>query len=379
MLTGYKDLLIVTPDATMKPLHCLAWAGATLALVGLIGCQGGGSSSTGKPRVAFVSNNAEAFWTIAEAGAKKAAGEFDVELYFRKPATGDVADQKQIIDTVLNQGIKALAVSVIDPKNQRGYLDEIAGKVSLITQDNDAPQTKRLAYIGTDNYAAGRAAGKLVKEALGEEGGHVVIFVGDTAPLNARQRRQGVIDEVAGRDGPKDINDFTPSPEGETAGKFKFYKETITDQPEGQEKCRRRAKEVLAELLKTKEPICLVGLWAYNPPAMLGALKDEIKDDKERQQRVKIVAFDENSDTLSGIRDGDIYATVVQDPYGFGYESVKLMSQLARGDKSKLPKDGIHYVPHRIIAREAGKKNGMDRLAVGPFREDLEKKLGGGK
>jgi ribose transport system substrate-binding protein len=353
----------------MKPLRALGLFAALLPGL-LVGCRG-----SGKPKVAFVSNNPEAFWTIAEAGAKKAAQEENVELLFRKPATGDVADQKQIIDTVINQGIKALAVSVIDPKNQRGYLDEIAAKVSLITQDNDAPGTKRLAYIGTNNYEAGRAAGKLVKEAFGEQGGTVVIFVGDTAPLNARQRRQGVIDELAGRTAPNDLNDFQPSPDGEDFGKYKLYKETCTDQPEGQEKCRRNARTALDALLKGDGQVCMVGLWAYNPPAILGVAKDVLPDAAERHRRVKIVAFDENFDTLKGIEDGDIYATVVQDPYNFGYDSVKMMAALARGDRSVLPPDGLRFVPHRIVMRQAAELHGLKRLAVGPFREDLEKKL----
>jgi ribose transport system substrate-binding protein len=355
----------------MKPLRILCWLAVGLLLAGSLGCKRGPS----KPKVAFVSNNPESFWNIAEAGAQKAAGEADVDLLFRKPSTGDVADQKQVIDTLLSQGIKAIAVSVIDPKNQRGYLNEIAAKVPLITQDNDAPNTERLAYIGTNNYEAGRAAGKLVKEALGKEGGTVAIFVGDTAPLNAKQRRQGVIDELADRKPPSDLNDFESSPDGETFGIFKLYKETLTDQPEGQEKCRRHAGTVLTELRKSAKPVCMVGLWAYNPPAILGAVKDEYKEPEERHRRVKIVAFDENFDTLNGIRDGDIYATVVQDPYNFGYESVKLMAQLARDDRSGLPKGGVRYVPHRIIAREAGQKNGLKRLPVKEFREDLEKKL----
>jgi ribose transport system substrate-binding protein len=356
----------------MRSLRVLGCLGLALLLGLSLGCRRG----SGKTKVAFVTNNAEAFWTIAEAGARKAAREEDVELLYRKPDTGDVAVQKQLIDTVINQRVKAIAISVIDPKNQRGYLDEIAEKVPLLTQDNDAPNTKRLAYIGTNNYEAGRAAGKLVKEALGKKGGHVVIFVGDTAPLNARQRRQGVIDEVAGRKAPDDLNAIPADKDnGATFDNFKFYKETLTDQPEGQEKCRRQAKAALDALVKTGEPICMVGLWAYNPPAILGAVKDRFKDADERHRRVKIVAFDENFDTLTGITNDDVYATVVQDPYAFGYESVKLMAKLARGDRSTVPANGLKYVPYRIIAKEAGERNGLKRLPVGPFRKDLEEKL----
>src|SRR5687767_11502118 len=137
----------------MKPLRVLLWLTAACSPLLLLGCGG----RSGKPKVAFVSNNPESFWTIAEAGATKAADEFGVELLFRKPTSGDASVQKEVIDTVLQQGVKAIAVSVIDPKNQADYLDEIAGKVQLLTVDNDAPKTRRLAYIGTDNYEAGRA------------------------------------------------------------------------------------------------------------------------------------------------------------------------------------------------------------------------------
>src|SRR5581483_10196218 len=109
---------------------------AALGLPALLstGCQQ--SSGSGRPKVAFVSNNPASFWTIAEAGTRKAATDFDVEVLFRKPAQGDAAVQKEIIDTLVNQGIKAIAISVIDPKNQSSYLKQIGSKVALLTQDN---------------------------------------------------------------------------------------------------------------------------------------------------------------------------------------------------------------------------------------------------
>jgi len=350
----------------MTALHRLCLA---LGLFALIGC-GSGSS---KPRVAFVSNNPEAFWTIAQAGAKAAEKETDVKLYFRMPTSGDAAVQKEVIDTVINQGVKAVSVSVIDPKNQRDYLDQIAGKVKLLTVDNDAPNTRRIAYLGTDNYNAGRAVGKLVKEAM-PDGGIVAIFVGQLEALNARQRRQGVIDELAGREPPQDITDFQPSPDGETFGKYKLFKRTLLDQPEGARKALENAVDVLSQV-PADENLCMVGLWAYNPPQCLAALKDKVKD-KARLNRIKIVGFDEDFATLDGIQSGEIYATVVQDPYNFGYESVKIMAALAKGEEVNLPKDGIRFIPHRIIMKEAGERDGLKRLAVREFRAELEKLLG---
>jgi ribose transport system substrate-binding protein len=334
----------------MNPLRLLGILALVVALPSLPACQQGST----KTRVAFVSNNPESFWTIAEAGTKKAAEEENVEVLFRKPAQGDAALQKEIIDTVLGQGVKAIAVSVIAPKDQRAYLDEIAAKVPLITQDNDAPDSKRLCYIGTDNYEAGKAAGRLVKEAL-PEGGTVVIFVGDLVPLNAQQRRQGVLDELAG----------TRDAKADKLGKYRVYR-TYTDQPEGPQKAKENAVDALTAL-QNEDKVCLVGLWAYNPPAILSAVKD-----KGKVGKVKIVGFDEDPATLQGIADGAVYGTIVQQPFLFGYESVKLMAALARGNRSQLPAGGVRHVPHMVITKDGGK----GRRPVAEFRDELEKLLG---
>jgi ribose transport system substrate-binding protein len=148
-------------------------------------------------KVGFVTNNAQEFWTIAEAGTRKAAKEFNVEVIFRRPKEAGAKDQMDIIKDLLEDKVQAIAISVIDPENQADFLNEVADKVPLITQDNDAPNTRRRCYIGTDNYEAGKAAGKLVKEAM-PDGGAIGIFVGQPDPLNAKQRRQGVLDELAG-------------------------------------------------------------------------------------------------------------------------------------------------------------------------------------
>jgi ribose transport system substrate-binding protein len=157
-----------------------------------------------RPVVALVSNNSEQFWNICEAGARAAERELQadpklaVDLVFRRPSNATAAEQQQIIDDLLSKGAKAIAISVIDPKNQVEYLDGIAARVPLITQDNDAPATKRRCYIGTDNLKAGREVGKLIKEAM-PQGGAVAVFVGQLEPLNAQQRRQGVLDELDGK------------------------------------------------------------------------------------------------------------------------------------------------------------------------------------
>src|SRR5713226_6027437 len=103
----------------MKSLHVVGIIAAAVSLPFLFGCTQGSQQNAGGPiKVAFVSNNSAPFWTIAQRGTEKAAKEFDVEVIFRQPHQGDAAVQQEIIDSLLNQDIKGLAVSVIDPKNQ---------------------------------------------------------------------------------------------------------------------------------------------------------------------------------------------------------------------------------------------------------------------
>src|SRR5216110_693173 len=109
-----------------------------------------------------------------------------------------IIDQKRMVEGLLARGVDGIAISPIDAKNQVDLLNQAAARCPVITHDSDAPNSRRLCFVGMDNYKAGRAAGKLVKEAL-PRGGKVMLFVGRLEQLNAQQRRQGVIDELLDR------------------------------------------------------------------------------------------------------------------------------------------------------------------------------------
>lgn len=118
---------------------------------------------------------------------------------------------------------------------------------------------------------------------------------------------------------------------------------TFTDDAQ-QDKCKANAEAVLA---RHPDVNCLVGLWAYNPPALLQAVKEAGK-----LGTVHIVGFDENEETLQGIKDGHIVGTVVQDPFRFGYESMRILAATIRNQDAMLPENRILYIPHRVITRE---------------------------
>jgi ribose transport system substrate-binding protein len=329
---------------------------ASLLLVAFIsGCGDGGAKPSGgatgakvdskkKPNVAYVTNGIASFWVIADAGCKAAAKDLDCNVDVQMPAEG-VGDQKRIIQNLLTRGIDGIAISPIDPANQTDILNEAAAATTVITHDSDAPNSKRVCYIGMDNYTAGRMCGKLVKEAL-PDGGKLMIFVGRIEQLNAKQRRQGLIDELLDRS-----NDSTrfDAPGQELKNDKYTILDTRTDQFDFG-KAKAQAEDAIA---KYPDLSCMVGLFAYNPPKCLAAVKEANKLGK-----IKIVAFDEDDETLQGIVDGNVFGTIVQNPYEYGYQSVKVLAALARGDKSVLPKEGSFIdIPARQI-----KKDNVDKF-----------------
>ena len=91
----------------------------------------------------------------------------------------------------------------------------------------------------------------------------------------------------------------------------------------------------------------MVGLFAYNTPACLTAVQEAGKIG-----RIKLVSFDEADDTLRGIIDGSVHGTVSQQPFEYGYQSVRILAGLARGDETVLPEDGFLEIETVIVRRE---------------------------
>src|SRR5215813_5882406 len=157
-----------------------------------------GASAADKKELVFVVNGASDSWKIAEAGVKKAQTELpNYKLELKYPEQAAAAIQQRLMDDLVAAGVSAIMVSAIDPKTSTEALDRIGSQVPLFTTDSDAPQSKRLAYIGSSNVELGKDAGKLVLKAL-PEGGKCVGFVGLPGADNARERIEGVKETIKG-------------------------------------------------------------------------------------------------------------------------------------------------------------------------------------
>ena len=284
-------------------------------------CKKSSSAENEKPTFAFVINVPGRFWDLAHSGCQKAAEEVGGIVDFQVPGQSSAAQQKQIVETLIAKGCNGLAISPLNPESMGRLIDQAANYMSVICQDSDAPESKRICYIGTDNVGAGRIAGEQMLQAL-PEGGEVAVFVGKLDVANAKERNQGVTEALA-------------------ESNCKIV-EVFTDQAD-----RTRAQtNVRSALAKYPNLKGIIGLWGYNGPAAVKVLKDYPDHD------IKVVAFDEDIETLEGVRRGELVCSVAQNPYEFGYKSIKMLARLHRGEKVEIPEDEMIYVPVRVITRE---------------------------
>jgi ribose transport system substrate-binding protein len=303
--------------------------------------SGTARKASDKVKIAYVSNGVDPFWNVAAAGTKAAAKEFNAEVEVLMPPKG-IVDQKRMIETALVRGVDGIAISPIDARNQVDLINTAAQQTKVITHDSDAPDSKRLCFVGMNNYRAGREAGKLVREAL-PQGGKIMIFVGRLEQLNAQQRRQGVIDELLEKP-EQSLDSMKYDAPGEELKGAKYS--IISTRTDNFDYAKAKAN---AEDAITAYPDlgCMVGLFAYNAPNCLEAVKQANKVGS-----IKIVSFDEQKETLQGITDGAVYGTVSQQPYQYGYHSVRILAGLARGDESVLPANKFLEIPIKIVKKD---------------------------
>jgi ribose transport system substrate-binding protein len=279
-----------------------------------------GAMAQDKKTLAFVVNGASDFWKSAEAGVKKAQGELpNYTLVLKYPEQSAAAIQQRLMDDLVAAGVAGIMVSAVDPKHQTEGLDKVASQTLLFTTDSDAPQSKRIAYIGSSNIDAGKQAGSMMLKAL-PNGGKCIGFVGLLEADNARERIEGIKDAIAGS---------------------KVELIDVRGDDIDQTRAKRNVEDALA---KTPDIDCMVGIYSYNTPRIYEALKDAGK-----LGTVKVIGFDGDPITLGGVKEGTIVGTVVQQPYEWGYQGMKLMAKYLEGDKSGVPANGLIIIPTKVI------------------------------
>ena len=298
----------------------------------------------GEINIQIVTNGISPFWDPMGVGMKKAAEELGCSAEWRGPQNSTVAEQKQMVENALAKGADGIAISCIEAQASVPIIQMcVDKKVPVITFDADSPTAPRLCYIGTNNFNAGKAAGKAAGELL-PKGGKFVAFVGNVSAQNARERRDGFVE--AARAAGIELLD------------------TIDDNKDAA-RARTNVENIIS---KHGEDIQgLLGLFSYNGPAIVQAVSSA-----GLRSRYKIVAFDAEPVTLLELEKGNIDATVVQKPYDFGYLSTRLLYLINRKgwpkarEEMKIPQDGIYDTGVEVITPGTVReyKKGLEKLGI---------------
>jgi ribose transport system substrate-binding protein len=273
-------------------------------------------------RLAFVANTPDDFWSVVRLGCDVATRQLgDVDLIFCFPASPTAAAQQELLSSLVASGVEGIAVSPVDAEKQTDFLNGIADKTLLVCVDSDAEKSKRACFIGADNFVAGKQAAELLKAAL-PQGGKIVLFVSYPNAQNTKDRIQGIQAGLTGSN-IQILDTFADGAKSAVA--------------------QKNAQDAMTKYPDLTGMACLNG---YQGPAILTAVRGAGKTGQ-----VKIVCFDDASDTLEGIAAGDIYGTIIQSPNNFGYQTILRMGKYLRGDKTQLVEGSI-LLPTKTLTED---------------------------
>jgi len=280
-----------------------------ILLVFLISC---GTGHDADEKYYLISTNIKIpYWQAGGAGLFQAAMQLKVRSEFAGPDTYDPKAEQQAFEQAVQSKATGILVSVADPALMKDDIDRaIAAGIPVITVDSDAPSSKRLFFIGTDNYHAGQIGGqRLVKELNGK--GNVVVF---TIPeqANLKERLRGYRDALEATPGIKITR--VVDMKGDSRVAFDTATEIL-----GNDKKEHVDAFVCLEALSGKEVATVLS-------------QHEVKDKI-------IIAMDTDDKTLEWIQKGVIAATISQKPYTMSFVGLKVLDDLYHHKLSTLTND----------------------------------------
>ncbi|MGC2637029.1 MAG: substrate-binding domain-containing protein [Acidobacteriaceae bacterium] len=290
-----------------KSSRILAACAAAACVASLAGC---GRHSSSEHFYLVAANIKLPYWQSAAAGLDKIAGQYDVHADLRGPDTFDPQAQVEEFRSVVALKPAGIMVSVVDPKLMVPEINAaIDAGIPVITVDSDAPTSRRLFFIGTNNREAGRLGGRALNEKLHGKG-NVVFFTMPGQP-NLDERLGGYQDVLANS---PDIH----------------VKEIVDIRGQGTV-AFDKTQQLLAGTGNDRVDafVCL--------EASAGKEVGEVLRRANANDRV-LIAMDVDKDTLDLVKQGVIAATVAQKPFTMAYVGVQMLDILHHNPLPSLEK-----------------------------------------
>lgn len=241
------------------------------------------------------------FWRTIEQGAVEEAKNFNMDLEYTGPFRLNPAEQTKLLDKAIASKVDGILVQGLDLDEYKNLIEKAIGRgIPVITVDTDAPGTKRLTYVGTDNVGSGKKLGEVVINFIQHSVNspklpRIGIIIGSHDSPNQQERLQGFLSMI----------EAVPSIKVSAVGVSNIS--------------RIQATQAAEKMLREDPNInVMVGTSALDAAGILQAVKKLNMSD-----RVKIFGFDDLEETKQAISKGEIEATVIQKPEEMGREAIK--------------------------------------------------------
>jgi ribose transport system substrate-binding protein len=282
------------------------WLVAAAAAVALIGTACGGAPPEGprKLRFALIPKSLDIpVFGYANAGAQRAAQELgNVEVIYYGPDKADPLKQKEILESFITQKVDGIAISVLDGNFLTSTIDKaVDAGIPVVTWDSDAPNSKRVAFYGVDDYRSGQIMGEQAAKLLGGKG--TVAFLTSLGANNLMRRMDGAKDALAKFPGIKVIETF--------------------DIKEDSVRC--------AELIATgtnRYPDLGAWISVGGWPVFTANALDPVDPKK-----TKFISFDTNPPAPELLKSGKVQVLLGQKYFGWGSEPIKILFDLVKNGK----------------------------------------------
>jgi ribose transport system substrate-binding protein len=302
-----------------------AIAAAGLGLVSAATAAGGAPETKSYVFGVIAKSQSNPVFQAARTGAEDAARDLkekygvEVKINWRTPNNEDAQQQAQFLEQLVSQGVDGVSISCSDGKLLKSAIDAAVDKgVEVVTFDSDSPDSKRFAYYGIDDVAAGAKVMSELAKAMGEKG-VVAILAGNQNAPNLQARVRGVREEAK-----------------------KYPGITIKDTYYHAETAAEAAQKV--QSVQSSNPDitgwAMVGGWPlFTKNALDGVY-----------QHAKVVSVDHLPEQLVYVKNGQVQALIGQDCYGWGYQTVVYLFEKVH--LNKKPAKVVNNFELSVVTRD---------------------------
>jgi ribose transport system substrate-binding protein len=279
---------------------------SVMLVMGVVACGGGSGDTPTRLRFALIPKSLDIpVFDYARIGGERAAAALDVDVIYRGPDRADELRQKEILESFITQRVDGIAISVLNASFLTPTINRaVEAGIPVVTWDSDAPDSKRAAFYGVDDYQSGLIMGEETAKLLGGKG--TVAFITSLGANNLQRRLEGARDALAKHPGITILETYDIKEDSVRTG------------------------EIIATGTNRYPNLgawVSVGGWPVFSANALAPVP----------ATTKFVSFDTVASALSLLREGKVQVLLGQKYFGWGEESIRLLHGIVNGTVPSSP------------------------------------------